>query len=71
MVIHPDTDMLVCPISARTVDRLVTAAELASLQRARSGPVGHDEREFAGFGARAFVDGYYAKGLKQLRRLYG
>ncbi|KAJ9512920.1 hypothetical protein QJQ45_029063 [Haematococcus lacustris] len=61
-VVDPTHSMLVCPISCRTVDRMMSEWELEELNRGREGPLGHDEQDvaadFSGFVGRAFERGY-------------
>ncbi|KAF5839543.1 hypothetical protein DUNSADRAFT_516, partial [Dunaliella salina] len=71
-IIDPAHDMLVCPYSARTLERMVTEAELQDQARVRSGPRGHDEGDefgsidWGGFIGRAYERGYACTNEKEL-----
>lgn len=76
-VIDREHDMIVCPISGRTLERLLTECEVRALQGREAGEeeegceVHDDAADFAGFVGRAFERGYSCSDEKELRRVCG
>ncbi len=71
-VIDPSSGLFVCPISCRTVDRMLTDWDLHLADSAREGHEEHEvqDADFGGFVGRFYERGYNCRTMKELRDLH-